>query len=105
MVDTLPDDARQLKAILIAERARNDWLLPIIKELQRHRFGRRAESLPEDQMLLGLEEVEQAAAAGAARAEETAPAERAARTTSLWARRPLSNRSAKIRRPQKTASQ
>ena len=29
----------------------------IIKELQRHRFGRRAETLPEDQLLLGLEEV------------------------------------------------
>jgi len=27
--------------------------------LQRHRFGRRAETLPEDQMLLGLEDVEQ----------------------------------------------
>jgi transposase len=78
-VDTLPDDASLLKAMLIAERARNDRLLQIIKELQRHRFGRRAESLPEDQMLLGLEEVEQAAAAGAAQAEETAPAARAGR--------------------------
>jgi transposase len=78
-VDTLPDDASLLKAMLIAERARNDRLLQIIKELQRHRFGRRAESLPEDQMLLGLEEVEQTEAAGAAQAEETAPAERAAR--------------------------
>jgi len=27
--------------------------------MQRHRFGRRAESLPEDQLLLGLEEAEQ----------------------------------------------
>jgi transposase len=78
-VDTLPDDASLLKAMLIAERARNDRLLQIIKELQRHRFGRRAESLPEDQMLLGLEEVEQVAAAGEAHAEETAPAERAVR--------------------------
>jgi transposase len=78
-VDTLPDDASLLKAMLIAERARNDRLLQIIKELQRHRFGRRAETLPEDQMLLGLEEVEQAAAAGAAQAEETAPAARVGR--------------------------
>ena len=48
-----------LKAMLIAERAQNERLRQIIKELQRHRFGRRAETLPEDQMLLGLEEVEQ----------------------------------------------
>ena len=33
--------------------------MQIIKEMQRHRFGRRAESLPEDQMLLALEDVEQ----------------------------------------------
>src|SRR5882762_1340829 len=38
----------------------------IIKELQRHRFGRRAETLPEEQMLLGLEDVEQVAASGEA---------------------------------------
>jgi transposase len=58
----LPDDAGTLKAMLIAERVRNERLLQIIKELQRHRFGRRAETLPEDQMLLGLEDVEQVAA-------------------------------------------
>jgi hypothetical protein len=52
--DALPDDASTLKAMLIAERAQNDRLRQIIKELQRHRFGRRAETLPEDQMLLGL---------------------------------------------------
>lgn len=32
--------------------------------MQRHRFGRRAETLPEDQMLLGLEDVEKVAAYG-----------------------------------------
>src|SRR3984893_10698987 len=77
--DALPDDPGTLKAMLLAERMQNERLRQIIKELQRHRFGRRAESLPEDQMLLGLEEVEQAEAAGAAQAEETAPAERAVR--------------------------
>ena len=51
--DALPDDPGTLKAMLIAERAQNDRLRQIIKELQRHRFGRRAETLPEDQMLLG----------------------------------------------------
>src|SRR3954454_22733916 len=59
--DALPDDAGTLKAMLIAERVQNERLRQIIKELQRHRFGRRAETLPEDQMLLGLEDVEQVA--------------------------------------------
>lgn len=61
--DTLPDDPSTLKAMLIAERLRAKRLEQIIKELQRHRFGRRAETLPEDQLLLGLEEVEQGVAA------------------------------------------
>src|SRR5580692_2453568 len=61
--DALPDDPEALKAMLLVERAQNDRLRQIIKEMQRHRFGRRAESLPEDQMLLGLEDAEQAQAA------------------------------------------
>src|ERR1700679_1140460 len=64
--DTLPDDPATLKAMLLAERIRSERLVAIIKELQRHRFGRRAETLPEDQMLLGLEDVEQAVASGEA---------------------------------------
>ena len=44
--DTLPDDPSTLKAMLIAERLRAERLEQIIKELQRHRFGRRAETLP-----------------------------------------------------------
>ena len=75
--DLLPDDPGMLKAMLIAERAQNDRLRQIIKELQRHRFGRRAETLPEDQMLLGLEEVEQIAASGEAETEAVNPVERA----------------------------
>ena len=43
--------------MLAAERAENERLRQIIKELQRHRFGRRAESLPVDQ-LLGQEQEE-----------------------------------------------
>lgn len=62
MTDALPDDPGTLKAMLLAERARAERLEQIIKELQRHRFGRRAEKLPEDQLLLGLEEVEQTVA-------------------------------------------
>src|SRR3954470_12938310 len=78
--DALPDDPETLKAMLLAERVQNERLRQIIKELQRHRFGRRAETLPEDQMLLGLEDVEQMAASDVGTAaDQLAPAERAAR--------------------------
>src|SRR6202166_4216977 len=80
--DRLPDDPGTLKAMLLAERARAERLEQIIKELQRHRFGRRAETLPEDQLLLGLEEADQVEAAGEAAAERDAPAKRAARAAS-----------------------
>ncbi|MET0687795.1 MAG: IS66 family transposase [Methyloceanibacter sp.] len=59
----LPDDPGTLKAMLLEERAESERLRLIIKALQRHRFGRRAEALPEDQLLLALEEAEQAEAA------------------------------------------
>jgi transposase len=71
--DALPDDPGTLKAMLLAERARAERLEQIIKELQRHRFGRRAETLPEDQLLLGLEEAEQTEAHGEAEKESTTP--------------------------------
>jgi len=58
-----PDDPPR-RADLAEERAENERLRQIILALQRHRFGRRAESLPEDQLLLGLEEAEQVEAAG-----------------------------------------
>jgi len=79
LADALPDDPGTLKAMLLAERARAERLEQIIKELRRYRFGRRAETLPEDQLLLGLEDVEQAAADSEARTEVAAPAERAHR--------------------------
>src|SRR6185437_13738620 len=78
--DSLPEDPGTLKAMLIAERVQNDRLRQIIKELQRHRFGRRAETLPEDQMLLGLEDVEQDAAGDEAKIDTTNPVERASRS-------------------------
>ena len=68
-IAALPDDPETLKAMLIAERARSERLVQIIKEMQRHRFGRRAETLPEDQMLLALEEAEQTEAGAAAEEE------------------------------------
>ena len=72
-VDALPDDPETLKAMLIAERIRSDRLAQIIKDMQRHRFGRRAETLPADQLLLALEEVEQREAEAAAEAEAKSP--------------------------------
>ena len=75
-IEKLPDDPSELKAMLLAERARNERLVQIIKEMQRHRFGRRAETLPEDQMLLALEEVEQTEAAAAAEVEAGSSPER-----------------------------
>ena len=75
----LPDDADLLKAMLLAERAESERLRQIIKELQRHRFGRRAETLPEDQLLLALEEVEQVEAAEHAQGEMERPDWRATR--------------------------
>ena len=65
--------------MLLAERHESERLRQIIKELQRHRFGRKAESLPEEQMLLGLEDVQQVAAYTEADQDETAPEGRAER--------------------------
>ena len=77
--DALPDDAGLLKAMLIAERIESERLRQIIREFQRHRFGRRAESLPEDQLQLALEDSEQEAAASQAASEQGNPAERKVR--------------------------
>src|SRR5258706_2212108 len=73
--------------MLLAERAESERLRQMIKELQRHRFGRRAESLPEEQLQLGLEEAEQVEATEEAATEEKAPAERHLRTVQRRANR------------------
>jgi transposase len=73
VAEMLPDDPETLKAMLIAERIRSERLVQIIKDMNRHRFGRRAEALPADQSLLGLEEVEQSEAEAAAKAEAKSP--------------------------------
>src|ERR1700686_438111 len=78
----LPDDLETLKAMLLAEQCESERLRQIIKELQRHRFGRRAETLPEDQVLVGLEEVVQVAASGEAEIN-------AAERTNRSAKRPV----------------
>jgi transposase len=77
--DALPDDPALLKAIVIAERLESERLRQIIREFQRHRFGRRAESLPEDQLELALEDAEQEAAADQVAAEQKNPTERQVR--------------------------
>jgi len=87
--DSLPTTAKALRALLLAERARHTEelatargeasraqdevarLMAIIKELQRHRFGRRSERLDADQLSLALEDLEQALAAAEAAAEGT----------------------------------
>ena len=73
------NDPIALPAIIAEKRAENERLRQIIKELQRHRFGRRAESLPIDQLLLGLDEAEQIEAEGFAGEEAADPAKRAER--------------------------
>ena len=78
LADTLPDDPATLKAMVLAERARADRLAQILKEMQRHRFGRRAETLPLDQLELGLEDVQQVEAAEAAQVETADPERRTA---------------------------
>jgi transposase len=83
---TLPDDPDTLKAMLLAERAESERLRQMIKELQRHRFGRRAETLPEEQLQLGLEEAEQLEAAGQAEKAKTS-AERTERASRRRANR------------------
>src|SRR5437773_11909602 len=63
----LPTDPDALRVLLLAERVRHaeelDRLTAIIKELQRHRFGRRSERLDPDQLALALEDLEQTLAA------------------------------------------
>jgi transposase len=96
MAEALPSDVEMLQALLLKERAEhaaallakhsadaeNERLRQIIKALQRHRFGRSAETLDADQLDLGLEDLEQEIAAGEAGTEAAAPparTERAAR--------------------------
>src|SRR3982074_3130389 len=82
--DSLPTNTKALRALLLSERARHSdelaaargqashaqnetpRLMAIIKELQRHRFGRRSERLDPDQLALALEDLEPMFAAAAA---------------------------------------
>jgi transposase len=62
--DELPDDVEQLKAMVLAERARAARLEHILKLINRTTFGKRSEKLPADQLALALED--QAVALGEA---------------------------------------
>jgi len=86
-VDQLPDDPDALKAMVLARDVENARLIQIIKELQRHRFGRRAETLPQDQLLLGLEEAEQFEACGEEEAEAASANRRQAKAAKRRANR------------------
>jgi transposase len=101
MAEALPSDVEMLQALLLKERAEhaaallakdsadaeNERLRQIIKALQRHRFGRRAETLDADQLALGLEDVEQEIAAGESGVESTSPAARTERAAKRRANR------------------
>ena len=80
--DSVPTDPDALRALLLAERTHHaeelERLTAIIRELQRHRFGRRAERLDPEQLALALEDVEQTLAAGDAAAENDSTARKQA---------------------------
>src|ERR1019366_10796104 len=96
-----PDNVETLKALLAKERAEHaaallakdhahaeiERLRQIIKALQRHRFGRRAETLSPDHLSLSREHAEQEIAAGEAAAEATAPAAKSERAAKRRANR------------------
>ncbi len=84
---TLPDDAAALRALLLATlgerdaavgerdilQAQNDRLRHLLLKLTRMQFGAKSERLPEEQLQLGLEALEQAIAQGDAQAEQRDP--------------------------------
>ena len=83
----LPDNAAGLRALLLATlaerdaaaserdilQAQNDRLRHLLLKLTRMQFGAKSERLPEEQLQLGLEALEQAIAQGEAQAEKRDP--------------------------------
>jgi len=79
-LENLPDDVGALRAVILAmgaelaaERARNDRLCHVLRQLQRMQFGKRSEKLDPDQLDLALEDIEQAVAESDARREKADP--------------------------------
>ena len=118
-MQSLPDDPEALRALLAAtlakcealieERdtlaARNERLRHLLDKLQRMRFGRRSEQLPEDQLQFAFEEVEASLAGNEAEAEKGSPELRKTNTAKRRAGRgrlpelAVELRLGKIRRP------
>lgn len=100
-IAALPDDPAILRALLIevlAERddaraardaleAQNDRVRHILLKLQRHQFGRKSERLPEEQLELGLADLETAIAKADAEAEKRDPELKRERTAKRSASR------------------
>lgn len=100
-IAVLPDDPALLRALLVevlAERddaraardaleAQNDRLRHILLKLQRHQFGRKSEQLPEEQLELGLADLETAIAKSDAEAEKRDPELKRERTAKRRASR------------------
>src|SRR3712207_5630671 len=70
--DTVVTEWDALRAERDAAQAEIEKLRLLIRQLQRGRFGRRSERLDPDQLQLGLEDLEQTAAAAEAAQEEVA---------------------------------
>ena len=97
----LPEDVGALQALLLtawaerdsvaAERdalaEQNDRLRHLLLRLKRLQFGARSERLPDEQLQLGLDDLETAIAAGEAEAEQRDPGLRKERTTKRRASR------------------
>jgi transposase len=60
--DSLPDDPAVLRQMLRELHAENDKLRLLIQRFTRHQFGRRSEQLTNEQLQLGLEDLEQTVA-------------------------------------------
>jgi transposase len=88
ITDQLPTDIEALQALLAAARAerdaviaerdqallQNDRLRHLLRQLQRAQFGRRSEKLDPEQLLLAIEDIEQAIAANEAAEDKKDPA-------------------------------
>jgi transposase len=86
-MQSLPEDAEALRALILATfaerdaavterdilQAQNDRLRHLLLKLTRMQFGARSERLPEEQLQLGLEALEQAIAKDEAEAEKQDP--------------------------------
>jgi transposase len=97
----LPDDAAALRALVLATlaerdaavterdilQAQNDRLRHLLLKLTRMQFGARSERLPEEQLQLGLEALEQAIAKADAEAEKQDPERRKENATKRRASR------------------